>query len=674
MDIQYLLKKVRDLYIVVDKRKLSFFSLLFFLAFTVIGDAYIYFLDGKVNESDFKYTTSIKSDELKREYLSDLRGLSKKLNLKIFVVTSTVNSKNSATYTVYSTDEDKNFIKNRILVNDDNSTFKSLISGNREIIFKPFSDIATLDTEEYYVFGTKENVEILRSETIDKYGMSKPEENYYSNDASFMIISTWIFIFLIIFLYVIFEVNNLKKEVLIKYINGSSKKDIIAPLIFTNSITIIGSSIIGMLLAQLITESTKFLLISLIALIGIVLSTNLLYFQLRNLDIKKTFVRSYYTRGYKILIFFVMFIITVILIITLTLTSKTISDAILTINQEDKWEEFYDYDNILFLFKELTDTTNFDTDRTHAINFYNDNIDKYQIHLSFNFSNNGGVTSSMTNVNESFVYLNKHAGKEIRHLEIDLDKLVENRYYIISRYSDEELKEKGIFDPSTPNEITGLLENDEGVFETIQIKNPYEILVYDINMNNLADNYVKNPIIILDTHSEFPSNLMSGYIFNSLIKFDQDSDYETFIKKIGYENETYYKNNIKKLYLDKRAEKMLILLINIILSIMIMILFNISLSTILKMDFNLRAIEIALGKVLGKNLFNRYKGLFQLLIGAFITGVVIAFIGKIIFYRFSILFIFVSSAIVLINTFIILWWYINKYEKISIPRVLKGGV
>lgn len=406
----------------------------------------------------------------------------------------------------------------------------------------------------------------------------------------------------------------------------------------------------------------------------IVLSTNILYLMLRNLDIKKTFVRSYYTLGYKILAFFILFIITVTLILTLTFNLKTIYDAILTINQRDHWEEYYDYDNVLFLLKNYTETTNFETEREYAVKFYNNYLDKYRIHLSFDFSNNGGISSSMVNVNESIVYLNKYAKTEINDLGIDLNKLKEDRYYLISRYTDAELKEKGIFDPSTPNEITNLLQNDDGIFETITIKNPYTLLIHDINMANLADNYKKNPIIIFDTHSKLPSNEMGFYVFNSLVKFNNDNNFEAFIKKIGYEDEIFYKNNIKDLYLEKRAEKILVLLINIILSIMLLILFNISLSTILKMDFNSRAIEIALHKVFGKTFFQRYKGVFRLLIGAFILGVGIALAGKIMFYHFSFLYIFFASTIVLINTIVILSLFINKFEQISISRVLKGGI
>ncbi|MCR6095613.1 hypothetical protein HXA31_10605 [Salipaludibacillus agaradhaerens] len=659
----------------MNKKKLVFFSLLFFIGFTIIGDAYIYFLDGKLAESDFKYTTGIKDEALNQEYLHDLKQYGKELDLKIYVIESTVNSKNTASYIIYSTEENKDFFKKRIKVGNDETVFKSLISGNRKITFKSFDDLTTGNTEEaYYVFGEKESVELLRSKTIDKYGMSKPEENNYPNDAVFMVASAWFFLFIIVFLSVLLEVNSLRKEVLIKHLNGSEKKDIIRPLIVHNSLSIISSALIGILFAQLITESFKFPFLSCLAVSAIIIFTNSLYLSLYNMDVKKTFVKSFYTLGYKLLSLVLLFLITITLILTLTLNLKTIHDALLTMSQEEDWVEFYDYDNVFFLFKELSPHTNFDTDKIHANNFYNENLDEYQINLSFDFSNNGGVASSMTEVNESFVYLNKYAKNSLEHLAIDLNKLEEDRYYIISRYTDEELKEKNIFDPNAPNEITNLLQNHTETFETIFIESSYEVLVNDINITNLADNYKKNPIIILDTHDKFPRHLMSSYIFNSLVKFNHSNDFDTFIKEIGYENETFYKNNIKDLYLEKRNEKILILLINIILSTMILILFNLTLSTILNADFNSRSIEIALFKVLGKTLFQRYSGIFKLLIGAFISGILTAFFGKFIFHQFSIFYIFVASIIVFINTTIILFFFINKYEKISIPRVLKGGM
>lgn len=653
----------------INKKKLAFFSFLFFIVFTIIGDAYIYYLDGKVFESDFKYETDIKNRDLKQEYVHDLGKYSKEFDLKIYVISAEVTSRNSATYTVYSTDENKEYFKNRILTNKDNSKFKSLVSGEREIVFKPLNDIIYINEKSYYVFGTKANVEKLRSATNDKYGMSKPEDNSYSNDSSFMISASWLFIFLIISIYTFLEVSNFKKEALIRYINGTDKKDVVIPLILTNSFTIVCATIIGLLMGMTITESYKFSLISVIAVIFIIICSNIFYLLLINLDVKKTFVRSYYTPSYKMLAFFVLLILSITSILILTFNFKTIHDATLTIHQKDNWKKFYDYDNVIFFFKEYTENTNMDTDEEYAVKFYNENLDKYQLYLSFDFSNNGGISSTIVSTNEPILYLNKYAKKEIENLGINLDQLKEDTYYIISRYSGDELKQKGIY-----NEANYVLNIDNGIFETVTIQESYKLLVKDINIENLADNYKEDPIIIFDTHSELPSEKLSGYVFNSLVKFNKESDFNNFIKSIGYQNEVYYKNNVKDLYMKKQAEKILVLIINVILSVMILILFNISLSTILKMDFDSRAVEIAIDKIFGKTLLKRYKSLFRLLISAFIIGVITAMAGKLVFYNFSLLYVVFASLIVFINTSVILLLFINKYEKMSIPRVLKGGI
>ena len=186
-------------------------------------------------------------------------------------------------------------------------------------------------------------------------------------------------------------------------------------------------------------------------------------------------------------------------------------------------------------------------------------------------------------------------------------------------------------------------------------------MVYDINMNNLADNIKSNPVLILDTHDKLPSKTFSRHVFNSLIRFNHSSDFNSFIEKIGYEDEVYYKKNVEELYQEKRSEKMLTMVINIIVSTMLMILFTISLSTILKMDFDSRAVEIALDKVHGKTLFKRYKGLFRLLSAGFIVGVMIALSGKWFLYNFYVSYSLIASVIVLITIFIVVTWFINKY-------------
>ncbi|KMJ59156.1 hypothetical protein AB685_08855 [Bacillus sp. LL01] len=275
---------------------------------------------------------------------------------------------------------------------------------------------------------------------------------------------------------------------------------------------------------------------------------------------------------------------------------------------------------------------------------------------------------------EPIVYLNKHAKVEVKHLGLEPEEFKADTYYIISRYTEDELKQLGIYDGTETDEISFVLNKNEGNFEFITIADSYVFLVHDINIDNLADNYKENPIILVDTHSVLPDERLSGFVFNSLVKFDKNNDFHSFINAIGYENEVYYQNNIQDLYSKKKAEKVLVLIINIILSIMIMILFTISLTAFLKMDFDSRSVEIAVDKIFGKTLMKRYKALFRLLIGAFVVGVATAIAGKWLFQNFSLFYVFFASNLVFINTSVILSLFIRKYESISIPRILKGGI
>lgn len=657
----------------VNIKKLSFYSFLFILLFTVVGDSYIYYVDGETFESDFLYETDIDDKKLKREYLEELESFSKDNEIKIYIVSTDITSNNAATYTIYTTEKDKEYFKKRILVKKDHTRFYSVLSGNREIKFKPFKDSVNSGENKYYVFGSKDAMEKLRSQTIDKYGMSKPYDNHYPNDAPFMIGCAWIFIFLIIFIYTIFEVSHLKKEVLLKILNGMDKRGVIAPLIIKNSILIGISAVIGMGAASFLTEAYKFMYVSLGILLLLIILTGASYLILLKLDVKRTFVRSNYSVGYKALAFIVLTVITISLVTTLTFNVKTIYDAVLTLNQKGDWEKFYKYDSVFFQFKDHTELTNSSTDEEHSIQFYNEYLNQYKIYLAFDFANNGGFASTSLEGKESYVYLNKFAKEQIEDLGIDIKKIKEDNYYIISLYSDEELKDRGIYEEGKVREVNHLLDIDKDTFKTLRLKEGFTFLVYDINMNNLADNIKSNPVLILDTHDKLPSKTFSRHVFNSLIRFNHSSDFNSFIEKIGYEDEVYYKKNVEELYQEKRSEKMLTMVINIIVSTMLMILFTISLSTILKMDFDSRAVEIALNKVHGKTLFKRYKGLFRLLSAGFIVGVMIALSGKWFLYNFYVSYSLIASVIVLITIFIVVTWFINKYEKKSIPRILKGG-
>ncbi|WP_261807344.1 hypothetical protein [Lapidilactobacillus luobeiensis] len=665
----------------MNLKKFFLFTILFWAVFIIIGDAYIYYLDGQALSSDYTYQigASAKHD---RAYQQELSRRSQQLDLKVYVVDHQVTGQRSAKYTIYTFKENQRFMQKRLQTPHDVNKFNSLLNGRREVVFKPFSQRQVKSNYRhltYYAFGSKASIDQLRDQTIDKYGMSRPTPNNYRSDAVWLITAAWLFAGIVVLFSTLFEVNSWRKEVLIRYLNGADRRMVIGPLMKMNTLILVSSAVLGLLLAATITTATKFIGVTIAVVLGLVLISNLLFLRLRRLDLKQTFARSYYPRGYRILTFVTLSLTIITLLGALTLNLKSIHDAVATVRQEKSWQRFADYDNVYFLFKDLTKTTNQQTDEQHALDFYNANLDRYQMYLSFDFENNGGTISNRNDYQDDFLYLNKYAQADLRQIGLAPTRFSANKFYLISPYSRQELKTRKILAGADQTQETAIDFFMQGAqlnsqnCEVIQMKHSYRFLVKDINLINLADNYHRDPVIILDTHSKFPTKSLSYHVFDSLVKFQQAGDFDRFLNQIGYQDQIHYQRSVKAIYLEKRADKLLLLILNLILSLLLLALFNFSLTLILHLEFKARAVEISLGKIMGRSLFQRYRGLLTLIAGAIAASALMLLIVRQFLYHFSLWYGLLAIVIVILNLTLIVTFFIRHYEKVSIPRVLKGG-
>ncbi|WP_390410047.1 hypothetical protein [Lacticaseibacillus jixiensis] len=668
-------------------RKLTSLTILFWIVFIIIGDAYIFHLDGQANSSDYQFTAGVTRQQ-ESAYERDLAKQSRQLNLKVFVVDYEVTGKQSAKYTIYTFEENKRFMQQRLQLYHDNNHVNSLLNGSRQVVFKPFKQRTVKSNYRkmsYFAFGSQSNVNKLRQRLIDQYGLSRPQPNRYKSDALGLILAAWLLAASVVLLSTFFEVARLRKETLIRYLNGADFPQIIRPLIRKNSLLMIISAGTGVLLAMSVTTAQKFWLWSLLAISLLIICSDMLFLKLRHLKLKETFALSYYPRSYQILNFATLFLTIITLLVTLNYSFKNMADAAETIRQGESWQRFADYDNVYFIFKDFTAKTNPQTDQAHAIEFYNQNLDRYQMHLAFDFGHNGGSASSRIDQSESFVYLNKYAKTDLRQIGLDPGDFAANRFYLISQYSLRELQERHLFgngDSKSEDTINNLLPNvhlTKYNCQVHQLNKSYRFVVHDINMANLADNVHRNPVILLDTHDHLPASgqnplQFSGFhVFDSLVKFHHSDDFARFLRQIGYQNQYHYKHSVLAIYSEKRADKMLLLVINLILSLLLLILFNFSLTIILHLDFKARSVEIALGKIFGRNLFQRYRGLLTLVLTALGVSCLLFVLANQFLYNFSLWYGTMALVVVLINLGLSISFFIRHYERISIPRVLKGG-
>jgi hypothetical protein len=675
---------------VSHRAKFAFYSVVFFLLFVLLGDTYILFVDNKISSSDFVFQTTIEETEVEKEYIEKLEEYGTKLNLEIYGLSTNVKGKNNQSFTLFCNERTKGRLQKRLQISSDSVTIKSLISGSRSIEFKPFDQLAQTHEREryYYVFGSEGDVEQLRSLTIDEYGTGKPDENGLMDDAVILLVAGgWLFVFLLIVVNTVFDVRNLQKEALVRNLNGKRMIDIMRPLMLRNSLLLAASFFIGMCAAFTITESFKFLELNLVLIAALIISTGTVFLSLLRLEVKKVFMKSSYSRGYRLCVFFVLSFISVALTLSLTSTGKNVFDAYRTLEQEEEWAGFASYDSVYFMFRGEGSTSNVEKDEAYARKFYNENIDRYRIYLSFDIANNGGVTAGQaTSDTESVVYINKNAIPDLEKIGVDISRIEQNKYYLVSRYDDAELREKRIY--SAGDESSSIYNafpsrNESGEFaelEPITVERAYEFLVHDINMNNLADNYKQSPLIVLDTHNALPyaghfdgDDSFALNVFNSLVKFSGGDDYAKFLESIGADSQVHYKNNIGELFGQKRAEKILTLTINLSLSALLVILFALTLSACLRLDFKARSIEVALDRVFGKGLVRRYRGLFLNLAVSIALGLLIALSYQFFVGGIKLIFIAPSIGVLLPIASGISLAFIKSYEGKNIPSILKGG-
>lgn len=116
-----------------------------------------------------------------------------------------------------------------------------------------------------------------------------------------------------------------------------------------------------------------------------------------------------------------------------------------------------------------------------------------------------------------------------------------------------------------------------------------------------------------------------------------------------------------------------ILLLNTVISALMFLWEILNIYVIIKSEYQIDAKMLAVKKILGYGLIERNRQILLINMYAAFIGVVAVCIGNIMFGVFKWYYAFVSAAFVLLAETIFIFIFINKTEKSSIPKILKGG-
>lgn len=510
-------------------RQFLLFLIIFIGVFSASGEAYFFYLNSVSADCDYFFDCHINTDKKKGEYAEELKKRGEELNLDIYTVDYKPMSHDSATYTVYSINKEvESLIKDKFKVKK-NTEFNSIFSGKRKIIFKDIHEIKNnARITQYQVIGEKNNIDKFRMLTIDKYGTGKEYDGSYGGDHFFILMSVWSLALVVIVFITLIESSALKKEVSIKYINGHSKSKIIVGIIAKNACILTVAAVSAAVISNLFTVATAFGIYLICAVFGIVIvSSTIIYFQLRLKDIRKAF-SSISNGNLQRITGIVLLSVTLVLFITsLSICMQNINNAYKTINQKELWKKYKEYESIVFFSSEESKIVNSNLDRKYAADFYNKYVNKYDISMSFDVAENGGMSSFAIDCDDTIIYANLNGVKKME-LPIDISMIKKDKLYLLLPYTMEEFKQSNSL--NEVNFVLSELKEKQNIEpQYISMDKPYEITLLDIKRDNLSTNCVKNPIVIIDTFSDINNNFAIN-IATSIMKFEKKGILKILLK------------------------------------------------------------------------------------------------------------------------------------------------
>lgn len=212
-------------------------------------------------------------------------------------------------------------------------------------------------------------------------------------------------------------------------------------------------------------------------------------------------------------------------------------------------------------------------------------------------------------------------------------------------------------------------------FNIIAYKKQIDIIAIDKGFN-ISSKIVKNPIILfnnMDTNALNP--YWNVFIFGPSMYKIQDYEWEQFIENnhLSLSKANNFKTNVYEHYIHQWNIYKKGIVIGCVLLIILLILEAIIIKTILNYEYSINAVEIALKKIMGYGLFERYKKLFlTTIIFGGIAGKAAFIIGHFLEWSSELYLITGGFSVVLLELCFV-FYYIRIAENRSIQSILKGG-
>lgn len=668
---------------------LTFF--LFLSAFLFIGESYTFYLEN-FQDDYVGVHYYLETGDLETQMNSYIYEQAELFNTNVFAINKIDNGAFERTIVIYGNENVQERLKYDWNISE--NPVKSFFSGTTTFTFEPFhkADERAMSYCYYTDISADEIHSMLYPNMVRYSGSIQNLGNIV--DGKYVVLGVFIIVLSFVLLLTSYDMSYCKKEHCIEILYGSSLREILAKKIVLDFLGILTSSMLAFMMTSFLTVANFEIVTSLFCITFILVCNSLIIILLaKNLKPREIKVGNNRKIAYYSLV--MKYIVSVFAV---TILSATIGLLIEGMKLYSQAEYYNSQDNKIHIeinypydYSKFQLSNDFPDPRGQVFdNFLRYSYKYLDCSLVYHTSSYYKIAP---NYGDRYVYANVKGLSPHQEFVVDWDIISkqEGNYVLVSENMnlDDVLDEIPSITGISSDMLTGVFTYKDGLSIIAEGRIESE---FDYTYK------IKNPVIFLDTHDygkldnysvsyhleEYPKH--NGLIFNNstyLYQFISITNKEMELSKfpivLGGE---VIKPTLVELSITNIGDwfqglwelRNRSLLITLILTILFLILEVQTAILVLRMFYEINAKELTIKKVLGYSVIDRFKSLFLVTIISLISTFVLALFLSIWTGIGIAEYIIFSSLLVFLGNVILIYFLINKMDKLQIQKALKGGI
>lgn len=548
------------------------------------------------------------------------------------------------------------------------------MSGTAKITYYPFESLDKNIIKKYpdcfTLVGDYDDMVAMKKELIEKYGGCYPKSRDAGiyDDVRGVFYTVWGAIALLILFFYYFEFSIQKKEMFVKVTLGEKIELIILKGIMNDVFLVLCFSVCSIVINYILSDTLFFVKEVVEVIAAICIMIGFMYLSLLNMKVAYVLSNQILSRKGILLNYCVKLISFVLMIIMATISISAFFN----------WNDFNKQKDLFQMYKGYKYFSVYhDSEKCEHDTLENEaGMEAYiEAKLYEKYLNKGNITYVDMLSEGEVIYANCNLKKYLQRKIPEFINIKENTVYLLvpegTKLSDEE-KEEYI------NTIA--LDIGETEFQVEEFRYTSEIKLTTLSTDNqLGSVQIKNPIVVFSNvkNVRFPENEMeylgqAGRLYMAFANVSEDKINEIISKYapcIGYKCvvtdvwEEYESNNI----MLKRVAMITMILFGICGGLVVLM--N---QMLIRMLYIGNGIELAIKKIMGYTITQRYKWIFisDILVGGIAIGISLFFYND---YKEKIM-IFLFGLLVIGINCIQLICVSKRQDKYRISEILKGGI